>query len=633
MSSTTKNRKNNSSSKRSSNITNSGNNKQQQQSVADQQPLQINYEYQSFKHWIWINRVTTLMIVFGMFRLYMSNGEMTVGGDSNSNMLLSLRLAHVPPSSLLSSSGVELFGLTPRDTPCLFQWKFWADPKNAIPRSGLSLAHWNQTASTVINGKVEPRSAWQLYEMGRLKVDRPHYFLVDSIAKSPSQTPDNSAVYASTFGIGTALTSAPIFRLYTARYPVKANDYCQYSREHLLYISKLSASLFSAISCGVMFQVFLELISRDSIDHSSNFMFSFLLTILYGLGTTLASINSQALWQHAPNTMFLSIGLYCYIKLQSASSSNKSSIIYAISCAFALSMATICRPTSALYPLAVLSRMLVNCLIPGKVGFKKQFIRLFAYGVTGAILGAAFLYHNQLFFGSPFITGQTIAAEQLAPAKTGLAEGTWTTPLWTGLSTLLFSPSRGLFVHSPFLIFSIVSLFFSDKSTITLLAPFMASTAILTYAASTFFDYWGGWCFGPRPLTDLMPTLLAMIGAGITRMKRIQPLVTLLVCTGILAIIVQMIGMYAYDPMIWNYQKAVRGESETDLELISNFEVLSGKQADPAGTVMVNIDDPPYRWRLWDWNNGQPFYLLKNFGLARKMKKYTVKQWVDGSLT
>ncbi|GAM29469.1 hypothetical protein SAMD00019534_126450 [Acytostelium subglobosum LB1] len=606
---------------------NRGTRQQQQQQQQNGDDLRLDVVYESYKHWSSLNRITAVMIVVVMLMIYTQNGDMTIGGDSNSNMLLALRMSNTPLLKWHSLDSV--FGLTEVSTPCLFSWSFWADD-HSPPRTGLSLQHWNITTQAQLkkNGPPEIVSAWQLYEMGRIKMETSHYNLVPTSQKG---------IYVNTFSIGTAIVSAPIFYVYNKLFHPSVQqstiELCKYDRLSLLTVSKFTASLFTALSCGVMFMVFNRIISETRAGAATNNTVKYVaaigLSVLYGLGTTLASINSQALWQHAPNTLFISLGMYFYIRLQQDSTGFERS---AIMCSLSLSLATLCRPTSALYPLAVLLRLLGNTVVPGNVGFKKQATKLLLYGSIGAVIGAAFLYHNHHFFQSPFTTGQTVAAEKLATSKTGLA-GSWTTPFWTGASTLFFSPSRGLFTHSPFLIFALMAFFFSDKQSVVTLAPFIASTTVLTYAASTFFDYWGGWCFGARPLTDTMSTYLALIAASIPRLHRWQPLALLLACTGALSIVVHMIGMYSYDPLIWNYQKAIKNTSTGQLELIDNFDVITGKQDAPPGTVMVNIDDLQYRWRLWDWINGQPIYLLKHLSLARAVKKNSIQLWIKGQLT
>src|SRR5437867_1834417 len=86
---------------------------------------------------------------------------------------------------------------------------------------------------------------------------------------------------------------------------------------------------------------------------------------------------------------------------------------------------------------------------------------------------------------------------------------TWSFPPpgWLGL---LVSPSRGLFVYSPFLVFGVAGFAMAwrarDESARTARDLSLATFAI--YATYALFDGWfGGWASGPRYLGDALPLL------------------------------------------------------------------------------------------------------------------------------
>ncbi len=70
----------------------------------------------------------------------------------------------------------------------------------------------------------------------------------------------------------------------------------------------------------------------------------------------------------------------------------------------------------------------------------------------------------------------------------------------------MVSPSKGLLIYSPFVVFSVVSAIRAAKSP-TLdarLLTCLTAGAVLTVANYACFERWiGGTCYGPRYLTDI----------------------------------------------------------------------------------------------------------------------------------
>src|SRR5436309_3142445 len=92
-----------------------------------------------------------------------------------------------------------------------------------------------------------------------------------------------------------------------------------------------------------------------------------------------------------------------------------------------------------------------------------------------------------------------------------------TSPL-VGLYGLLISPSRGLFVYEPYILFAFATIVLlrpsRDHLELRLLSLVYAwaATALLY---STYAEWWGGRVFGPRFLDDLAPALFVILAWGI----------------------------------------------------------------------------------------------------------------------
>ncbi|KYR02435.1 hypothetical protein DLAC_01275 [Tieghemostelium lacteum] len=614
----------------------------------DDKPLKVEVAYQSYKSWSDRHYLTAFVLFVVILVCYLNNGEMTIGGDSTANTLLTLKL--VRPGALRSQSLAEVLSFSPLENPCLFQWRYTPD-LNSVPQRGLNLQHWNLTAPVILaSGEKVMKSAWDLYELKRLVLEGPNYYLVDT-----KSHPNNR--WANTFGIGTALVSAPLFFLYTTFItPIRHKDVCQYPRADLLTISKFTASFFTTLSCVVMYFIAVRILrslndgSGDQrVIQKRNYYLAIISTLFYGLGTSLFSINAQALWQHAPNTLFITIGIHQFFKLHQDYMGKSSAVdefglaITSVLCCVSLCLAVFCRPTSAIYALVVILHLITEVLqfTISKSSDNRQsnaLKSLLIQGVVGLVFGGLFLYHNKFFFHDPLTTGQTLAADIISKGKSTVP-GTWTAPFLDGAYMLLVSPSRGLLVHSPYLVFSIFAIlylmmkfssqqFYAAQS----LRAFMFGMIGLFYAASIFFDYWGGWCWSSRPLTDITPILGSLIVLLLPTIYRHKPLFYIFITLGLLSIAIHTVGVYLYDPMIWNYQMSVKNSKTGEFEAITDFEVLSGNKH-ISGTVPLNIDQPEYRYRLYSWKDSQISYLLNNLSLARKIKQHTVKSWIEGRLS
>ena len=78
-----------------------------------------------------------------------------------------------------------------------------------------------------------------------------------------------------------------------------------------------------------------------------------------------------------------------------------------------------------------------------------------------------------------------------------------------GLAGVLVSPSRGLFVYAPVLLFSVAGLaawLVRRRGGVLACAALAAAVGVATIAQ--FSVWWGGHSFGPRLLTDVLPAVV-----------------------------------------------------------------------------------------------------------------------------
>jgi hypothetical protein len=523
---------------------------------------------------------------------YLSNRDFLPGNDAKANMHLPLSLLHEGNLSF-----------TPREAPFMFLWNAQEPPPGAVlsPPEQALLATWRpymavQDVTTRLESLDAPLggvSAGRLWKAGLLRPE-PMYYLVRSTRK----TADGQDVYVDTFGPGAGLTALPVM----AAVELVGDP----SRDPALmwYAAKLVAAMLVAGSA-----VFVFLTARR---FTTNLR-SAALAGAYGLGTCVWSVSSQALWQHGPNEFFLAMGTYFLFRSRKEGPRRA---LWPVLCGLALAAAAACRPTSVLVAVAVGLYLLVADR------------RAMGWFVLGALpIAAALAGYNTYYLGAPWSFGQAQVGHQVAINKTGSPQ-LWTTPLLTGLAGLMVSPSRGLLVFSPVVLVSAVGIARMWRRAYAPLAPLLAGMLGLWVMAFKWFDWWGGWCYGYRPLVDTMP-LLAML--AIPALDWLFRRRWALAAAGVLlawSVLVQVVGAYAYDVVGWNgltvrWEVYFRGQ-QAPAVVYSQERVEEVDRTYPNVQrilpIIVDIDRPEHRDRLWSVRDSQILYHLRHFTETRRLK-------------
>jgi hypothetical protein len=275
---------------------------------------------------------------------------------------------------------------------------------------------------------------------------------------------------------------------------------------------------------------------------------------IFGLGTCAWSLGSQAYWAQTAMQPFVALGIGQYFRIRDRA-------WHAAAAGLALGCAVAVRSTSVF----VLAAIGIVLLIRDR--------RALALCVVGSLPPIALLAaYNVRYFGSPFVEAHNLIGPAIAIAKTG-SPGLWSTPLWLGAAGLLFSPARGLFVYSPILILAFVGAYrvLRDRALVDFVPLVLAAAAIMI-TRFKWFDWWGGYSYGYRPLMDaIVPLTILLIPAIGTRRHGGFFHVTIAVLLA-WSIAVQWIGT-AYDATSWDRRVV--------------------------GREVQSVDDPKYRGRLW----------------------------------
>lgn len=274
---------------------------------------------------------------------------------------------------------------------------------------------------------------------------------------------------------------------------------------------------------------------------------SLALVLLYFLGTSVRTIASQALWQHAGVHLAIALALWLVLIPRPVAGWRD------MFAGFALGFGAVVRQTTAI-------------LVPFLLAARGRATIL---AVVGAAVGVTpLLVYNALAFGNPLEQGYGTKPFDTSPL--------------VGLYGLLLSPSRGLFVYEPYILFAFATIVLLKPSRDHLelrllsLTYAWAATAILY---STYAEWWGGRVFGPRFLDDLAPVLFALLAWGIGHglLARRPARVVFALCAAWSVLIFQA-AAFVYDQNTW------------DLHPIN-----------------INVDPS----RLLDWGDPQWLYVLR----------------------
>lgn len=242
------------------------------------------------------------------------------------------------------------------------------------------------------------------------------------------------------------------------------------------------ASLLVAVTSAFIFLIAFEI--------TKSRMHSLLLVFIFAFCTSAWSTGSRALWSHTCSMLMLSISLFSLLR---ARGNNRWLLVAAITVACAY----IVRPTNSLSVFFLSFYVLLH--------FRRR-ASLFFSGLI-LVLIPFFLYNYHIY--------NTFLPSYFQPSRIGGNEH-----LWEGLAGNLISPARGLFIFSPVLFFSIIGIWIKlkDKTFNLLDAALVLIILSHFYIISSIGSLYGGWCFGPRLFTDIIPFLIYFLSFFIVKL-------------------------------------------------------------------------------------------------------------------
>ena len=301
------------------------------------------------------------------------------------------------------------------------------------------------------------------------------------------------------------------------------------------------ASIVGAAAGVVFYWVILSQFQSQAIALASTAIFSFC--------TSIWSTATRALWQHGPLVLMLAIAM-----LLLARARRRPELIQYV--ALPLAMAYLVRPI-AIISIVVLSTYVL-------LFYRAWFVRYMCWSMLVAI---------------PWITYNFTIYHHAVPAYYHSEAFSQSTRFGEGLLGNLLSPSRGLFVFSPVLLFALsgFALAMRDREQRPLNLAYGAIIVGNTIVVGAASRWWGGHTFGPRFMTDVIPFLVYFTAFNFRLPETFRPRTQTAVSAAVAVLALVSLTIHAHGALryaTWQWNIAP-----------------------------TNIDDDPSR--AWDWRDPQ----------------------------
>jgi hypothetical protein len=211
-------------------------------------------------------------------------------------------------------------------------------------------------------------------------------------------------------------------------------------------------------------------------------------TALYVLGTPVLPVVGQALWLHTGAVLGFSLALLGLTRSEDPPWRMGALV------GLGVGLAVACRPVDVVLAAGFLGALWVARR--RAVGWTMLF---------AAVPVALLALYQWRVFGSPLATGYGAEAEY-----------GWSGSLVRGVPGLLLSPGRGLFVHAPILLLSVLAMIRAGRGGCPRwLLPLGLSVALFVCVMGRWYMWWGGSSPGNRMLSDALPILGVALACGL----------------------------------------------------------------------------------------------------------------------
>jgi len=277
------------------------------------------------------------------------------------------------------------------------------------------------------------------------------------------------------------------------------------------YLGKMAATILVALSAIFLYYALRRLTKEK---------YAFCITSIYAFATSSWSISSQGLWSHGPSQFSLALALYFLVR----GLKERKYVAYS---GLPLGFAVVCRSVNLL--------VLVIFGIYVLHKYRDKFLKFISLAVIPLIF---LLWYNYYYFGSPFTSGKSFLYGK---------QRLWKNNFLEGFFGQLISPSGGLFVYSPVLVFSIYGIYYSWKNW----KIFFCYSTIVIFTVIAFYSrfkiWYGGSSWGPRYTTDILPFFSILLIPAIKKVNEEKVLKVVFILLLAFSIFVQLEGILFFD--------------------------------------------------------------------------------------
>ncbi len=342
--------------------------------------------------------------------------------------------------------------------------------------------------------------------------------------------------------------------------------------ERRLTLSLVTASLIAALATLFLFSA-LTRICRSRWE-------ALFLAYVFAFATCVWSVASRGMWQHGPSLLFIACALWALL------SEEERKLPLA---GLMLGLAVVNRPTNFLIAAPIALYLLLH----------RRRMRVASLLIAAAPLLAVSLYSAH-YLQRPFALGQPYT------------RGGFTGNMLIGLAGLLVSPSRGLFVFSPILLFSVVGGVLAWRTGSEPLFRYLSVAAVLLLLIYSHWGmWWGGVSFGYRLILEIVPVLMLLLALAwkeIVR-RRLFLLAVFLVLLGF-SLYVQYVGAFVYPS-----------------EFNDNLDLETARLWDVRDSELVLLTEKLFRGAP----RSTPVSLVPSFWWTPEKNDDSIPGWLDGS--
>ncbi|MBI2414986.1 hypothetical protein HYV31_04095 [candidate division WWE3 bacterium] len=340
--------------------------------------------------------------------------------------------------------------------------------------------------------------------------------------------------YLSAFPIITPLLSLPVYII-----PVYFN--LPVTWDNLILLGHISGAFIVALSGVIFFSITTKHLQLENKK-------AYILTSIYLFGTINFSLLSQAMWQHGAVELFSLLAIYLLFEKRW------------LLMAFSLGFAVLARPTAGLI-IPFLGLLVVQ------ISLNDIFARTYETNakkyldILKTIFNIGFKFVLGIFLPFAFFFWYT-EKFYLGVSNNGYATqflSSWLSPFPQGWLGMWLSPSKGILIYSPVIVFALVGLWLvlrlgnwrkaENFKYIVFGCIFLVHTLVL----SIWKHWYGGWGFGYRMASDTIPFMIFCIAPFLNSSfyEKSKACKKVFWITVVFSILVQIFGIIFFDG-IWH---------------------------------------------------------------------------------